>query len=370
MLERYGHGGDLKTAQEVFGISMDSLVDFSSNMNPLGPPKVVRDVLTQYADNIHHYPDPASRALRTKLAERHGIPESSILVGNGAAELIDLAVRAISPPVTALAMPCFDEYGDAVRKIGGSIYPMPLHAEDGFVLAEETIRDAIEHSGASLFVLGTPNNPTGRLVDPSLIRLLLDSGVTVVLDEAFLDFSHEEETLSLVSEAANRDRFIVIRSMTKFYSVPGIRLGYAVGRASTIAALKRLQVPWSVNSLAQQIGEAVLPDKTFETATRTWLVTERDWLMTELMSIGFGVTPSAANYLLLRLPEHTSLSASQLQLEMGRRGVLIRDASRFQGLDHRYIRVAIKLKQQNLKLLQALAECVSEAASDGGTQPL
>lgn len=366
MLERYGHGGDLKTAEEVFGYNADTFADFSSNMNPLGPPKAVLEVLMRYADHIHQYPDPASRGLKEKLAERHDVPESSILIGNGAAELIDLAVRAIAPRVTGLAMPCFDEYGDAVRKCGGSVYAMRLQAANGFELDEETISEAIDQSEAVLYVLGSPNNPTGRLVEPSLIRLILDSGAYVVLDEAFLDFSPEEERLTLVREAASHERLIVIRSMTKFYSVPGIRLGYAVGHTSTIAKLKRLQVPWSVNSLAQGIGEAVLRDADFQETSLAWLIEEREWLSNALHGAGFGVTPSEANYLLLMLPETSSFSASQLQLEMGRRGVLIRDASRFQGLDHRYIRVAVKLREQNQRLLDAFADCFGTTKLGGG----
>ncbi|MDF2835172.1 MAG: L-threonine-O-3-phosphate decarboxylase, partial [Paenibacillus sp.] len=329
-------------------------------------PKAVREVLMRYAESIHQYPDPASRGLKGRLAERHGVPESSILIGNGAAELIDLAARAIAPRVTGLAMPCFDEYGDAVRKCGGSVYSMQLRSSNGFVLDEKTVADAIDHSEASLYVLGSPNNPTGRLLDGTLIRLLLDSGAYVVLDEAFLDFSPEEEKLSLVREAAGHERLIVIRSMTKFYSVPGIRLGYAVGQTATMARLRRLQVPWSVNSLAQQIGEAVLQDAEFQDASRAWLLNEREWLTTALLGMGFQATPSEANYLLLRLPQESGLSASQLQLEMGRRGVLIRDASRFQGLDHRYIRVAVKLREQNLRLLDALAACLGTVAPGNG----
>lgn len=358
MLERYGHGGDLRTAEEVFGRSAERFADFSSNMNPLGPPKAVREAMSQYVEHIHMYPDPVSRALRAKLAERHGIPESSILVGNGAAELIDLSVRAIQPKVTALFMPCFDEYGDAARKCGGTISPISLKETNQFDLDESDVRAAIEHSGASLYMLGSPNNPTGRLVDRRFIHMLLDSGAYVVLDEAFLDFVPLEEEISFVSEAAKHERLIVIRSMTKFYAVPGIRLGYAVGLPSTIAKLRRLQVPWSVNSLAQRIGEAVLQEVEFEAASREWLITEREWLAAELERLGCQVTPSEANYLLLRLPEEAGYSASQLQLEMGRRGVLIRDASRFQGLDHRYIRVAVKLREQNIRLLEALSGCL------------
>lgn len=355
MLERYGHGGDLRTAEEAFGLPESQFIDFSSNMNPLGPPPSVKAAIMDYALSIDRYPDPAVRGLRRKLAELHQIEEQSILIGNGAAELIDLAVRALQPKTTALAIPCFDEYGDAVRKIGGAIHEMPLAAEKQFRLSEDSLLTADQNS---LYMIGSPNNPTGQLVDPKLLLELLDRGATVVVDEAFMDFVPDEARYSLVREAAEHDRLFVIRSMTKFYSIPGIRLGYMIGTSRSLSRLRRLQVPWSVNSLAQKIGEAVLDDSGFAKRSLDWLQAERPWLIARLQAIGFEVFDSVTNYLLLRIPPQLKLSASMLQLEMGKQGVLIRDASRFPGLDHTYIRVAIKLREHNERLLRALQECM------------
>ncbi|OBZ16999.1 threonine-phosphate decarboxylase CobD [Bacillus sp. FJAT-26390] len=358
MLERYGHGGDLRTAEEAFGIAAEKFVDFSSNMNPLGPPESVKQALMAYADTIGQYPDPAVRGLRRKLAEHHQIDELSIVVGNGAAELIDLIVRALQPKLTTLAIPCFDEYGDAVRKIGGAVYEIKLSSENQFELHLELEHLCEAAATGSLFMLGSPNNPTGQLVDPELIRTLLKKGAYVVVDEAFMDFVPEESRYSLVQEATRHEKLFVIRSMTKFYSIPGIRLGYIVGMSRTLSGLRRLQVPWSVNSLAQLIGESVLNETDYSERTMAWLLEERPWLTKELQAIGFEVNPSAANYLLVRIPKDAELSASMLQLEMGKLGVLIRDASRFAGLDHTYIRVAVKLREQNEQLVAALKQCL------------
>lgn len=358
MLERYGHGGDLRTAEEAFGRSADQFLDFSSNMNPLGPPIGVKQALHAYADIISQYPDPAVRGLRRELAQLHDINEQAIVIGNGAAELIDLIVRALQPKITTLVIPCFDEYADAVRKIGGALREIQLFAESQFKLNVEDERLFEEAGEGSLIILGSPNNPTGQLVDPGFIKQLLTKGAYVVVDEAFMDFVPEESQFSLVQEAALHDRLFVIRSMTKFYSIPGIRLGYIIGMPKSLHPLKRLQVPWSVNSLAQLIGETVLGDSDFANRTLGWLQSERPWLTTELQKMGFEVIPSAANYLLLRIPRELGLSASMLQLEMGKLGVLIRDASRFPGLNHTYIRVAIKLREQNEQLLHALDQCM------------
>ncbi|WP_337102945.1 threonine-phosphate decarboxylase CobD [Paenibacillus sp. YIM B09110] len=363
MLERYGHGGDLHTAEEAFGRAAESFLDYSSNMNPLGPPPSVKRVLAQYAELIDRYPDPAVRGLRKKLSQLHGIDEQSIVIGNGAAELIDLVVRSLHPQVTALAIPCFDEYGDAVRKIGGSIYEIALSGDNQFRLDSEAVGNAIDASNASLYMLGSPNNPTGQLVDPKLIKALLDSGAYVVVDEAFMDFVPEEEQFSLVREAAVNERLFVIRSMTKFYSIPGIRLGYIVGIPKSLSALKRLQVPWSVNSLAQLIGEAVLEEREFAKQTHNWLAEERPWLVQQLQQLGFEVNDGVTNYLLLRIPQQLRISASMLQLAMGKEGVLIRDASRFPGLDHTYVRVAVKRRFQNEALVAAFKHCLAQVRS-------
>lgn len=357
MLERYGHGGDLRTAEENFGLPAHQYVDYSSNMNPFGPPPSVKQTLMRYADEIGRYPDPAVRGLRSKLAKLHQIDESSILIGNGAAELIDLVVRSIQPKVTGLTYPCFAEYGDAVHKIGGQIMPIWLSADHSFELSEETIHSSSNDS-VDFYMIGSPNNPTGQLVKPELIMKLINSGATVVVDEAFIDFVPNEADYTLIKEASINNRLFVIRSMTKFYAIPGIRLGYIVGAKEHIAELRRLQVPWSVNSLAQQIGESVLEERDYSQHTMAWLVEERPWLTNQLEKLGMAVNPSAANYVLVRLPDKQGLTTAGLQYDMGLKGVLIRDASHFPGLDDRYCRFAIKHRTDNVRLLRALAECL------------
>ena len=326
-------------------------------MNPFGPPASVKHTLLRYAENIGRYPDPAVRGLRAKLADQHRIDEQSILVGNGAAELIDLVVRSIHPAVTGLAMPCFGEYEDAVRKISGRIVPIMLSADDDFELSLMSIHQSMAAS-APFYIFGSPNNPTGRIIHPSLIIQLIRDGATVVVDEAFIDFLPDESSYSLLREASVNERLFVIRSMTKFYSIPGIRLGYIVGAPERIRALRQLQVPWSVNSLAQQIGEAVLDEQEYAANTLSWLQEERPYLINELERLGIEVVPSVTNYMLVRLPNLPGLSAASLQREMGYRGILIRDASHFTGLDHRYCRFAIKLRSDNERLLSVLASCL------------
>lgn len=352
MLERYGHGGDLRTAEEAYGCPAGEFLDFSSNMNPFGPPSIVRRLLSTYADEIVRYPDPAVRELKGKLASRYGIPIESILVGNGAAELIDLLIRVRKPMATAIARPSFSEYTEAVLKSGGTMIDIPLRESFDFVLDEADVQKALEQ--ADTVFLGHPNNPTGRLIPPAVLSMLRKSNKTIILDEAFIDFTADEDSNSLLREAANDPELYVIRSMTKCYAIPGIRLGFMVAHPDRIAALQSQQVTWSVNSLAQQIGAAVLDDEQYMTRTRIWLTEESPRLRAQLQAIGLTVYPSDVNFFLLQFPD--GIHVQDVQTAMGRRGVLIRNASRFDGLDNRHCRVAIRTEQENDLLVRALRD--------------
>jgi len=369
MLEQYGHGGDLDTAEEMFGRPPEgAFLDYSSNMNPLGPPPAALEAIRRFAETIDRYPDPAVRRLTSRLAELHGVPQSAVMAGNGAAELIDLAARVHRPDTCAIPAPSFVEYADAVRKAGGKVLPVRLSAADNFELDDAMVDEAFAAYGKpSMWFIGSPNNPTGRLVDPAVIHRLLADGHTVVLDEAFIDFAPEGEKISLIRHAAASPRFIVLRSMTKYYAVPGIRLGYAVGHPDTIAAMRELQVPWSVNGLAQQIGLAVLDDADYAARTAKWFAAERPYMEEGLRGLGLDVVPGVTNYVLFAVPIEWRVTAAQLQQEMGRSGILIRDASRFDGLDARYCRIAVKLRADNDKLLAALAQCLSKLRQDAAS---
>ncbi len=359
-LERYGHGGDLRTAEEAYGIAADQWLDFSSNMNPWGPPEVVGEIMRERWREIVRYPDPAVRGLRKKLSEVYDIPAESILVGNGAAELIELVIRVQKPAETVLARPSFSEYEEAVHKAGGTVLELPLSAENEFVLPaslQEWTLSAAEQ-GRTLF-LGHPNNPTGRLIPDETLRALTASGAPLIVDEAFMDFVPDEGRHSLLREAASSRHVIVIRSMTKFFAVPGIRLGFLVAHPDTVRDMAALQTQWSVNFLAQLIGEAVLGDDAYANRTRNWLQEERPWLTGRLKQLGLRVTPSDVNFLLVQLsPEH-AMDVNQLQQAMARRGIMIRDASLFAGLGSSYFRVAIRLRHENERLVQQLEEVLS-----------
>lgn len=352
-LERYGHGGDLWTATEVFGRPEEGWLDYSSNMNPSGPPEVVGDLMRERWRDIARYPDPAVRGLTNKLSQTYGIPPESILVGNGAAELIDLVVRVLRPAETILARPSFTEYEDAARKAGSSIVSTMLERDRAFEMSLP------QEVGERTVFLGHPNNPTGRIVPARVLDSLRLSGTRMMLDEAFLDFLPDEEGISYIRHAAESPRIQVLRSMTKFYAIPGIRLGFLVAHPDVVRRIREVQTHWSVNFLAQLIGEAVLEERAYARRTRAWLQEERPWLMGELSGLGLTVFPSDTNFLLVSLPSENGRDVRQLQRAMAGKGIFIRDASLFEGLDTSYFRLAIRLRLDNERLLRALKEILS-----------
>ena len=352
MLERYGHGGDLLTASELFGQPVNMFLDYSSNMNPAGPPSCVETIFREQWSEIVRYPDPTARMLRQKIADYYKVPEEAVLIGNGAAELIDLAVRVTQPTTVAVAAPSFIEYSDNARRAGAELHFIPLHFEHRFELQVEDVSHALQN--AEMIILGHPNNPTGRLI-PDRVRELLDlTERTVMVDEAFIDFLEDEEKMTFIRHAPHRRNLIVVRSMTKFFAVPGIRLGFVVAHPDLIENMRRLQVHWSVNHFSQLIGESVLEDGQYIAETKIWASSERTWFYHRLVQLGFDVIESSVNYLLVKLPEHVPYDVPELQKRLGKKGILIRDASRFPGLNERFFRLAVRLRDDNQVILHTL----------------
>lgn len=356
MLERFGHGGDLFTAAELFGLSVDHFLDYSSNMNPAGPPAIVQTILVERWRELVRYPDPSVRKLRDAISAYYQVPKDYILVGNGAAELLDLAVRVVNPKCTAITAPSFVEYRQNAEKYGSSIHEIPLQRTFQFDIQMNDLYEALNRT--DFLMLGHPNNPTGRLLPKYATHQLAKADTMILLDEAFLDFHPEEHAWTQLQMAVERPNWMVVRSMTKFFAIPGIRLGFIVAQPHWIEKMRALQVHWSVNHFAQLIGEAVLNDEDYILRTKRWTQKESAWFATQLRQLGFEVTDSAANYLLVRIPERFSFDAVQLQATLGRRGLLIRDASLFSSLDRRYFRLAVRLRANNQYCLAVLKEII------------
>ncbi|WP_238134173.1 threonine-phosphate decarboxylase CobD [Calderihabitans maritimus] len=348
----------MQSASEKYGIPVEEFIDFSSNINPFGPPPAVLDEIKQNLAEISHYPDPDCRALRKVLSEYLDLPPEQILVGNGAVEIIYLIVRWKRPERVSVPAPTFVEYEKAARLEGSSVNYIFLQAERNFQLQMEQIEEAVEHS--DLLFLCNPNNPVGNTIPRPLmeeiIRFCDQNGVLVVVDESFIDFlpnSTEASCRRLIGRYSN---LLLVYSLTKFFALPGLRLGCGLGPEKIMKALAWLKDPWSVNCFAQRAGIAALKSPSFGEKTRELITQERNYLMHNLGKIpGCKPYPAEANFILMDI-SGMGLSAPEMVDRLGTRGILVRDCSSFVGLNSHYIRVAVKDRQANDRLLHSLEE--------------
>lgn len=350
----YSHGGNIARAAREYGIPEKDFIDFSASINPLGPSPTVYKAITEELWRITHYPDPDCGQLPAMLARHLGVGKENLSLGNGGAELIFTLPRALRIKSALVAAPTFSEYAEAVKASGGAV--------EYFSLGREI--EGIQHSltGVDAIFICNPNNPTGVVQDRSFLMPLIDwaekAGVFVIVDEAFMDFVQDRREISLMSEACCRSRLVVLYSMTKFFGIPGLRLGAAVANPETTAMLKKSKDPWSVNVLACAAGQAALRDKKHMEDTLRIVREERSYLFSELSSIpGVKPLPSAANFLLIDI-SGTGLTPGTLVEKMGRWGILVRNCSNFHGLEIPCIRVAVRNRDQNQTLLKVLKRVI------------
>jgi len=347
------HGGNVYEVARALGIKAADLVDFSANINPLGYPPGAEVAAAEAWEVMTHYPDRQCQDLKEALAAYHGLSPDEILAGNGSTELIYLVVRALRPRRALIVTPAFSEYEAACRMYQAPVVFHPTAEEDSF-----TLRRPPDLGGADLVFLANPASPSGALLTPGellpLVEALAASGSYMVLDEAFIDFV---EDASLKASLGNFPRLIILRSFTKFFGIPGLRLGYLMAKPGLTATLAEAQEPWSVNVVAQAVGLACLADQEFMDRSREEVARERDFLLAEMSRLpGLKVFAGKVNYLLAKLTGSGWL-ASRLRQALLKHRILIRDASNFRSLDERFIRVAVRRREENEQLLRALWAC-------------
>lgn len=354
----FDHGGRVFAVARQLGVSPEDILDFSASINPLGIPATVRDAVQNALVQAVHYPDSEATALRQALALHHGLAPEQFCVGNGSTELIYLLPRLLEGgrKRALLIAPTFSEYGYALQQAGWEVAQLALSADDGFVLPLAALAERLR-SGYDLLFFCNPGNPTGRLYlrdeVATVAGLCQKEGTFLVVDEAFMDFCENESAKHLVAAGAG----VVLRSMTKFWALPGLRLGYAMASAAVTARLATIRPPWSVNHLAQAAGLAALADHDYQCRTLSGTGSARISMAERLAALpDVRVFPAAANYLLVKLPGY--LTAPVLQERLLGQRMLIRDCSSFQGLGERFVRLAVRRVRENDLLLAAMEQAI------------
>jgi threonine-phosphate decarboxylase len=361
MLERYGHGGDLESAAQAYGREENTFLDFSANINPLGPPQQVLKQLELALSSIIRYPDPGHRQFKYMLAQKLRVDEDNICVGNGAAECMSLILLGLHPQKVGIIEPCFSEYRQLSEQFNAEVTSVLGRQDKNWKASIEEIVVLVQQ--VDLLFIGQPNNPNGVQYTLEELRTLAKMAeqfnTYLVVDEAFIDFIPQKQQASLLSEMVEYPHTLLVRSMTKFYAIPGLRLGYTVAHPDVIRFMQSKQVTWSVNGLALLAGEAALNSgEEFQRNTMELISTERAVLLQELTQLGCEVSPGEANFLLVELPD--PWQAVDMQGELGLRGILIRSCAMYPGLGKGHIRIAVKGTQDNIRLLkeiQNVLEC-------------
>ncbi len=354
--ETGGHGGDLQAAAAEFGLKPADFYDFSSNINPLGPPPgLIAELQNNIAGDLDRYPVPQARVLRDALASFLDIPLERLLVGNGASELIHLLILWKRPQRVIIPAPTFSEYERAARLVGAAVRRFPLPLQAGSYLEKTLIKELL--AWGDFLVLCNPNNPTGFYYAPEtimdIIREAKEKKITVLIDESFIFFTGR----SWQEAFWGRDypHLWVVASLTKLWALPGLRLGFLAGPASKIQIITQKGDPWRVNALSQRAGLFCLAQAEYLTASLRMIQEERAYLLENLKEIkGLETFAGEANFLLLR-GKRDGFSSAALFKFLAARGILIRDASNFPGFDHRFFRIAVRRREENERLLKELA---------------
>jgi len=345
------HGGD------IYGIKRKyhkEVIDFSANINLLGLPSRIKKLLRRNLDTVLHYPDPQAKDLIKAIARYWDIGEENILVGNGSIELIYLLAAAFKPKTALIAAPDFSEYERAMTIVKSRLRFLKLREENNFRF------DITQVIASDIFIISNPHNPTGNIINNSRDEIARMPPKIIVIDEAFMDFVPGEKNSTMISRAVKSKKIFVLRTMTKFFALPGLRCGYLIGHKDAIRMLKKYQAPWSVNSLAQIAAGNLLSDRTYIEKTRHYVGTEREVLFNEFSGIeGLKVFPSKVNFILVKI-EKKGINSHFLSGRLLEKGIMIRDCSNFRNLNNKFIRVAVRKRGENMQLIRALKEILEK----------
>ena len=368
------HGGNIFQFAHEQRIEPYEVVDFSANINPLGPSQRGLDALNAQLRYISHYPDATNDDVLNAIADTYEMDKHQIIVGNGAAELLYAICRLPGYTGAFVPAPGFSEYKEALEasKIPvRDIFYRPWEDDNGKpyfevpYLALETFAAELKgQDGRIIVFLGNPNNPDGTLLDKDHIRtlasMLKDANSLLVIDESFIDFvgndplqDNEHSMRSLVNEF---DNIIVVHSFTKFYAVPGLRIGAAFTNKTLITQLQQYIPSWSVNTLAQAYTKAALNDVDYIKRTKQELNEERAFMYNALDAIeGITVYPPSANFILFQVNQE-GITANYINEELKKYNMIVRNCDSYVGLTNHWVRIAIKDHDTNIKLVDKLTD--------------
>jgi threonine-phosphate decarboxylase len=349
------HGGQLRQISERFNIPSSVLLDFSANINPDGPPAGVLSTLRACLDNISvltSYPDLEQAELKQTIAAYAGVHPGNLIIANGFIPLLESALRTLKVKRCLLPVPAFLEYRRSLERAGIEIELHTLTPDSNFSYDI----DAMIAGGHDTVLIANPQNPSGALTERNMLLRLVSAcaerDITVLLDEAFIDYAPLHSLASDVEQFAN---LVVFRSVTKFHGIPGLRVAYAVATKAIARALNEALPPWPITTLASFAVIAALADHPFAERTKRHNDDRRVQLSSDLKSLGIQIYPSAANFLLLRLPDRVSVGSFWRDM-IAKHHMVLRNCSNYETLPLGHIRTAVRTVEENNRLVTAITQ--------------
>jgi threonine-phosphate decarboxylase len=360
------HGGDVWGFARKYNIQLEKVLDFSGPVNFLGPSPKAVETVKQHARLIRFYPDPNPAELKTEIAKYvgHGVDAANIILGNGSIELIYMITEALPCGFKAvIPVPSFSEYEKAALRVGGE--PIFVKLPDNFALDVESVKKAVTED-TRIVSICNPHSPSGTLYSKETVLELVDfcrkKDIIVSVDENYIEFAEKGQDTTMAGYVKQYENLFVIRSVTKFYGMPGIRFGYGIATESLIETLQTVRQPWSINSLAGYATLAAFKDTEFIENTKCTIGKERAQFAKLLSESGeLHVFPSVTNFLLVKIL-NSKFTSSMLKEKMAEEGILIRNCNTFVGLDDSYFRVTVRSAEDNLKLVKTLSAVLKRNA--------
>lgn len=328
----------------------EKMIDFSVNINPFGTSEYIKKLLIDNINELHKYPEIDGFSTRKSIAEYLNLDNDNIILGNGAIELIYLFANIFSKKKVLVIQPTFNEYERAFKMFNCIFYNYINSENNGFVLDYECFAMEIKKINPDVVVICNPNNPTGIYTDYSLIEDICKkySNTIWFIDESFIDFSLKNNGQHLIEKY----NVFLLRSITKFFALPGLRAGYGIGNKVIIERMKKLKQPWTVNHLALQVLSSFFRDEKYINMTYNWIDKTRSEFYKKLTKLNnISVINSSSNFILCK---HKNILASELNKILNNNNIYIRTCNDFIGLDKYYFRIAIKLKEENQIIIENL----------------
>ncbi len=362
------HGGNINQLRKLVN-KETRLIDFSASINPLGAPSWLRAEIARSISDTSHYPDIDSTDLVAAAAQAFAVKPEQITPANGSSELIFSIPQVMKFSRALIVEPSYIDYRTACNRQGLDIVSHNLLPDTDFTLDLTLLQPYL--SEPSLVFLAHPNNPTGRMlpVKETLKLIAAHPECCFIIDEAYLSFVSDSTNSSFINYTAELDNLIVLRSLTKFYAIAGLRLGLGFAGKKLTAILRNSLTPWSVNTLSQKVGARVLLDTEYAQRSLAYTLSCKDELLRQLQQITeLKVFPSAANFILCRLLNN--MQTPDLCTQALKYGIALRDCSDFSGLDKSFFRVAVRTPEENDKLIETLKQLLYPTSKQTTRTPI